>query len=75
VNVQCSNCGLRATFQPTGRDRWTLSHPSDFVVSCPVVSAKLEEKEKLTGDEIDCPDLSRSAQLAFNEWKKRTGIR
>ena len=75
MNVRCPKCGARATFLPTGRDRWTLSPAPDFITTCTLMIAKLKEKGRLSGDELDCPDLSQAASVAFNEWKRRSGIR
>jgi hypothetical protein len=74
MNVRCPKCGARATIQPTGRDRWTSSPAPDFTTTCPLMIAKLKEKERLSADELDCPDLDRAASFAFNEWKRLSGI-
>jgi hypothetical protein len=72
--AKCGKCGLRTNYTPTGKNRFTLDMPRELSVVCPVVSERMKAKDRLSGDELDCEHLSRSASAAFSEWKRKVGL-
>lgn len=56
------------------RDAYSLTRPKFLAATCPVLAAKLAEKGRLEGSEMECDHLNRAAGDAFHRWRERWGV-